>query len=321
MDNSKKNMPTPTGDADHLTIPIRPGPDQPHSQPSLPPPPSPSEDTSIVPQITTPTKEIQDSGFVSRSDDLDIFKLSALAALKMLCNTAETLMKLTADVPPTPALNALHTPISRVVSVGKENQPSHSRSSSADRRRSQPPPPRGWEDAGSVPEKAKTPIGSPEAKPTEPLHVVGATPGPLDLQHGAVVRKFYSKNPPPIPLDEYLLRLHRYCPMSTGVFLATGLYVYHLAVIQRSIAITSRNVHRLLLAALRVAGKANDDRNYPHKRFAIVGGVTEPELARLEIAFCFLTDFDLRVTEEMLREHARVARDSGRMRERLKGFR
>lgn len=314
-------MHTPTGNGDDCKLPLRVGPGQPDSHPSLPPPPTPSTDTSIVPQITSPGKEIQDAGFVPQSDDLDIFALSPLAALKMLISEAEALIKITGDVPATPPLSASQPLRPRVISAHRENQQPHSRSSSIDRRRSQPPPPQGWEDAGSVPERAKTPIGSPESKPTEPLHIVGADPEPLDIQLDAVARKFYSKKPPAIPLEEYLLRLHKWCPLSTGVYLATGLYIYRLAVIQRSVPLAFRNAHRLLLAALRVAGKAIDDRSYPHKRFARVGGVTERELARLEIAFCFVMDFELRVTREMLEKHARVARDQGRMYKSLVDFR
>ncbi|KAL8925214.1 MAG: hypothetical protein Q9172_002319 [Xanthocarpia lactea] len=310
-------MPTPTGDG---PLPIRPRPYHGGRELPLPPPPSPSADQSFVPQIASPTKEFQDPGFASIDDEIDIFKMSELAALKLLCGTVEALIKITGDIPPTPPVTAAQAPSPRVVSLATENQPPHSRSSSVDRRRSQPPPSKEWNTAEAVPERAKTPIGSPEAKPTEPLHVVGADPAPLHIQHGAIARKFYSKVPPPIPLEEYLLRLQKYCPMSTSVYLAAGLYIYQLAVIQRSIPVTARNVHRLLLGALRVAGKAVDDTNFRHKRFAHVGGVTEPELGRLEIAFCFLTNFDLRVTAEMLQTHVRVVRDTGHIQEKISSF-
>ena len=158
--------------------------------------------------------------------------------------------------------------------------------------------------------KAKTPIGSPEAAPTEPLHTVGSNMEPLDIQHGAISRKFYSKKPPPIPLEEYLLRLHRYCPMSTAVYLATSLYIHRLAILDRVIAVTVRNVHRLLLAGLRVAMKALEDLSYPHRRFAKVGGVNEAELGRLEVSFCFLMKFELKVDQEMLFAHALAMRDN-----------
>ncbi|KAI4133256.1 MAG: hypothetical protein LQ338_000314 [Usnochroma carphineum] len=311
-------MHTPTGDEHHRSLPLRPSHNYFDGLPSLPPPPSPSADQSIVPQITSPIKEVQDPGIVPHADDIDIdiFKLSPLAALNMLIDTVQALINTTGNVPPTPPLGK--PPRSRVVSSDKENQPTHSRSSSIDRRKPQPPPPPGWEDAEHVPEKAKTPIGSPESKPTEPLHA--EDPERLDIQHNALARKFNSKNPPPISLEEYLLRLHKYCPMSTGVYLATGLYIYRLAVIEHSVPVMTRNSHRLLLAALRVAGKANDDRSYPHKRFAIVGGVKESELAKLEVAFCYVMDFELRVTREMLEEHAGIARDQGRMHAGLSSF-
>ncbi|KAI4148749.1 MAG: hypothetical protein L6R39_002706 [Caloplaca ligustica] len=309
-------MHTPTGIGDHHTLPLRPGPDNHDGQPSLPPPPSPSADTSIVPQIPSPSKEVQDSGLVPQADEIDIFKLSPFAALNMLIATVKSLINLANDNPPTPPPGK--PPQSRVVSMHKENKPTHSRSSSIDRRKSQPPGPPGWEDAEHVPEKAKTPIGSPETKPMEPLHV--QDPEPMDIQHNALARKFNSKKPPPISLEEYLLRLHKYCPMSTGVYLGTGLYIYRLAVIEHSVAVTVRNCHRLLLAALRVAGKAIDDRSYPHKRFAVVGGVSESELAKLEIAFCYVTDFELRVTREILEKHARVAMDQSHLSARLSSF-
>lgn len=54
--------------------------------------------------------------------------------------------------------------------------------------------------------------------------------------------------------------------------------------------------------------KALEDLSYPHRRFSKVGGVSENELARLEISFCFLTNFDLRTTKEMLLSHALTLR-------------
>ena len=91
--------------------------------------------------------------------------------------------------------------------------------------------------------------------------------------------------------------------MSTGVYLATSLYMHRLAIVERTIVVTKRNAHRLLLAGLRVAMKALEDLCYPHARFARVGGVSEKELARLEISFCFLTGFELAVNNQMLSVH------------------
>ncbi len=88
--------------------------------------------------------------------------------------------------------------------------------------------------------------------------------------------------------------------MSTAVYLAASLYIHRLAVLERAIVVTKRNAHRLLLAGLRVAMKALEDLSYPRSKFAKVGGVSETELARLEISFCFLAGFELVVDEQTL---------------------
>jgi hypothetical protein len=120
------------------------------------------------------------------------------------------------------------------------------------------------------------------------------------IQHNVLVKRFYSKKAPPISLEDYLLRLHKYCPMSTAVYIAASIYITRMVFTEKALFVTPRNVHRLVLAALRVAMKALEDLSYPHARFARVGGVAERELTRLEITFCFLTDFDLRVDAHAL---------------------
>lgn len=150
----------------------------------------------------------------------------------------------------------------------------------------------------------KKPIASPEKARSEPYIIIGENAEPVNKQHSAITRKFYSKKPPPISLEDYLMRLHKFCPMTTGIYLAASIYINRLAVSERAIAVTRRNCHRLVLGALRVAMKALEDLSYPHRRFAKVGGVSEAELARLEISFCFLTNFELRTTSEMMQEHA-----------------
>ncbi|KAL9583604.1 MAG: hypothetical protein Q9212_002600 [Teloschistes hypoglaucus] len=280
---------------------------------SPPPPPSPSTDTKNLQQVTSPAREIQNLGLFVQHQDIDIFTVSPTTASKMLCSLADALILYAEKNPFTPSTGTSIPPKPSIVVSEKENQPSQSRSSNMDKRRSQPPPSRELADAESVPERAKTPIGSPETKPEMPSDIA-ATISPsssssTESQNSRVARKFNSRKPPPISIDEYVSRLYKYCAMSTGAFLATGLYLYRAAVVHESLALTTHNIHRLLLAGLRVAGKANDDINYPHRRWAIVGGVTESELAKLEIAFCYITDFELRVTAETLKDHVNLARN------------
>lgn len=257
---------------------------------------------------------------VPDADQLDIFTLAPVAALKMLCDTVETLVQTTGDIPPTPPISGQGSLDPHMVQATINNAAKHATESFRDGPPTDPQKEATQPDAvasnaspsehhSDVPSQAKTPIGSPEAHPTEPLQVVGANVEPMDVQQGAITRKFYSKKPPPISLEEYLFRLHKYCPMSTAVYLATSLYIHRLAVVEKILPVTAKNVHRLLLAGLRVAMKALEDLSYPHTRFAKVGGVTEPELGRLEVSFCFVTNFDMRVTAEMLLKHAKSVRD------------
>lgn len=159
----------------------------------------------------------------------------------------------------------------------------------------------------------RTALGSPEVKPTEPYILIGDNAEPLNVQHSAITRKFYSKHPPPISLEDYLMRIHKFCPMSTAVYLATSFYIHRLAIDERAIPVTRRNCHRLLLAGLRVAMKALEDLSYPHSRFSKVGGVSENELARLEISFCFLTNFEFKTSKETLLRHAMDLKDISSM--------
>lgn len=238
---------------------------------------------------------------------MDVFTIGPVTALKLLCGGIEALVKITGDVPPTPPPAFTTPPNMRGMQAEKENiARSNSYKNFAElhkRPRTPSSSSAGSEDIDGVNFK-KTPIGSPEIAPTQPYIIIGDNAEPLNIQHGAITRKFYSKHPPPISLEDYLMRIHKFCPMSTAVYLATSYYIHKLAVDERAIPVTRRNCHRLLLAGLRVAMKALEDLSYPHSRFSKVGGVSENELARLEISFCFLTNFEFKTSKETLLEHA-----------------
>jgi hypothetical protein len=256
-------------------------------RPPQPPAPDPSKDRGVIPSIKSPAPD--EDGL----EELDVWVLTPLAALKILCRGVDTLVRLTGDLPPTPPVRS--RPQSPERFEGSKAYPQFHQKENLTPQRSRS----GDHEIDGIP-FTKTPIGSPEAHMSEPIHDVGADAEPTYIQHAAIARKFYSKRPPPITTEEYLLRMHKYCPMSTAVYLATSLYINRMAVTERVIPVTPRNVHRLLLAGLRVAMKALEDLSWPHARFSKVGGVSEVELGRLEIAFCFLMNFELRVDAKML---------------------
>ncbi|OAQ69875.1 cyclin-dependent protein kinase complex component (Pcl8) [Pochonia chlamydosporia 170] len=297
-----------------------------------PPPPVPSSDPRLA---------IVDDKGTSAADDNDLFKLPAVEALRLLSASVELLVRMTGDIPPTPPPKTPTNPQMSGMQVEKDNiVRSHSQQNLARMRQqaeratqqqhacSTNASHEGKEgmnklqaysasmsaqliaqqhDKSGMPTSSE-PIDGVKLRhhpqpDVQPYIVVGADSQPVNLQHGAITRKFYSKKEPPIPINQYLLRLHKFCPMSTAVYLATSLYIHRLAVEERAIPVTKRNAHRLVLAGLRVAMKALEDLSYPHAEIAKVGGVSEVELARLEISFCFLAGFELVVGEELLTKH------------------
>ncbi|KAJ9136843.1 PHO85 cyclin-7 [Pleurostoma richardsiae] len=306
------------------------------SPPKVPPPaPNPSTDPVLVTQATPaepPSGEPVASPQLSAQPD-DIFALAPLAALKLLSAAVEALVRVTGDIPPTPPPESPQMPNMRGMEAEKESiVRSYSERSLARMREvaerqaataapvpplPAPAPTQGVAEHPPIDgvhlRPASTNLLGAEGPPApastpEPYVVIGANSQPLNLQHSAITRKFYSKKPPPIGIGDYLQRIHRFCPMSTAVYLATSLYIHRLAVEERAVAVTRRNAHRLLLAGLRVAMKALEDLSYPHGKMAKVGGVSEAELARLEISFCFLCGFELVVGAEGLERHWRTMR-------------
>ncbi|KIW23018.1 uncharacterized protein PV07_11252 [Cladophialophora immunda] len=276
------------------------------SLPQLPAPPEPENDKGIIPSIKSPSLEGLDD---LTPENVDIFKLEPVAALKLLCRSIDDLVQLTGDVPPTPLARSRGGSPARSLSRLRESMTPDTATQTPKKENTKLRPP------GSASQQehidgvlfVKTPIGSPEAhehEPTAAARIIGANAQPLYIQHGALARKFYSKRPPPISTEDYLMRMHKYCPMSTAVYLAASLYITRLAVLEKILPVTPRNVHRLLLATLRVAMKALEDLSWPHARFSKVGGVSEGELGRLEITFCYLIDFSLKVDAEMLQHEA-----------------
>ncbi|KAK6843878.1 hypothetical protein PG987_004738 [Apiospora arundinis] len=288
---------------------------------SPPPPPIPADDPRLLGQARTPPP-LHHAGPSISSQDL--FKLSPIAALKLLSGGIEALVRVTGDIPPNAAPRRARR--SPTCAASPKRKPTfllrlHQQAQAQEKLQQQKQAAAAAASSNSSPfYSSQAPIDGvklrhtptspppPPAKP-EPYIVIGANSQPLNLQHSAITRKFYSKAPPPISIEDYLLRMHRFCPMSTAVYLATSLYIFRLAVEERAIPVTRRNCHRLLLAGLRVAMKALEDLSYPHAKVARVGGVSEVELARLEISFCFLAGFELVVGEETLRRHWEALRD------------
>jgi hypothetical protein len=286
-------------------------------------PSSTTTTTTTTTMADASTAEMNNTDTDTAARRYDLNKLSAGDALRLLSESLEMLVALTGDVPPTPPPRMPTDPQMSGLQAEKEDL-ARSRRSSPTRSSTEGPRDsarrlQAYSAAMSAQLAAVQQLEKQQQQQHEAIDgvrlrhpaeaavaamvIVDAEPRPLNAQHGAITRKFYSKLEPPISITAYLARLHQFCPMSTAVYLATSLYIHRLAVEQHALPVTRRNAHRLVLAGLRVATKALEDLAYPHAKVARVGGVSEAELARLEISFCFLAGFELVVGHESLHRH------------------
>lgn len=260
--------------------------------------PKPSANAAIIPPIHVSSHSNVKTS--SPDENIDVATIEPLAALQLLSRGIQALADVTDN-------NAPRSPTSRPspsTSRGLNKLLAESHMHSHNQSRLATTPSFVSSDDIQNPSFQNVSTESPE---THYLEEADIEDGKLAIrrQREAIARKFFSKKPPAISIDDYLLRLHRYCPMSTAVYLAAGCYIHKLALEDLSVPVTNRTVHRLLLASLRVAMKALEDLSYRHQRFAGVGGVSEKELAKLEISLCFLLDFELSVTNELLRKKSK----------------
>lgn len=283
---------------------------------SIPAPPKPSADTGVKDFIPDPSA---DSGALpSTVEALDIGTLSPRAALSLFSGTVKSMIS--SDDSPQPMLHA-----GSPTSLGHAPFEGVSKTRAVSQDGSFELPVRTAHYDEEVPSHHKTPIGSPEASPQD----ASSAPQPpclsldglseYDLQCLAMASTFRSKTPPPISLTDYLQRIHKYCPMSTAVYLAAASYIQRVTGgLWESedprityVQITPHSVHRLVLAALRVAMKAFEDHNWKHSRFAGVGGVPNTGLTKLEVAMCYLLEFNLFIPESSLQNAAKWMLNNG----------
>jgi len=140
---------------------------------------------------------------------------------------------------------------------------------------------------------------SPPPQPLARANVVAAVAEALDQallcpQYEAItVFEADVKHPPQISIVDYLTRWSWYSGADNEVMILALIYV------QRSgVALNSLTVHRLLLAALVLATKCNNDYFYSNTFYAVVGGVAIEEVNRIETALLEAVDWRLTVPKD-----------------------
>ena len=110
----------------------------------------------------------------------------------------------------------------------------------------------------------------------------------------------------------FLERFSRYAHVSPQVYVVAYAYLDRLRASDAAVRVVSTNAQRLLTAAILVASKFVEDRNYRNSYFAAVGGLGAAELGALELDFLFLMRFRLNVSVSVFRSYCRhLEREAG----------
>ncbi|KAH3680336.1 hypothetical protein WICMUC_000403 [Wickerhamomyces mucosus] len=123
-----------------------------------------------------------------------------------------------------------------------------------------------------------------------------------DPQSTLLAKRFALKAPPKLTSTQYLDRINQYCEFSAAVYLSTIQYIYKLVVDWTLMKLTPLNVHRLIIAALRISCKVVEDINHRQTFIAKIGGVNVKDLQSLELSILFLLKFECQVGKESLKD-------------------
>ncbi|KAL6651170.1 hypothetical protein ACP70R_010095 [Stipagrostis hirtigluma subsp. patula] len=106
-------------------------------------------------------------------------------------------------------------------------------------------------------------------------------------------------------LHAFLERFSRYAHVSPEVYVVAYAYLDRLRRGDAGVRVVRTNAQRLLTAAILVASKFVEDRNYKNSHFAAVGGLSAAELSALELDFLFLMQFRLNVCVSVFQSYCR----------------
>ncbi|EEF49826.1 cyclin-P3-1 [Ricinus communis] len=126
-----------------------------------------------------------------------------------------------------------------------------------------------------------------------------------------VVTVFHGSRSPSLSIRQYIERVFKYTKCSTSCFVVAYIYVERF-LRRMDACLTSLNVHRLLITSIMLAAKFLDDECYNNAYYAKVGGVSTPEMNRMETKLLFNLDFRLQVTVEAFRSYClKLERECG----------
>lgn len=119
------------------------------------------------------------------------------------------------------------------------------------------------------------------------------------LSENVVPTLFDGLQIPPIPLEDYLLRILSFSQCSTENLVTCLAYIDRLINTGGVEKITPYNIHRLVSTALFASAKFyNDGFSLTNSEWMVITGMAKDEVSRLEFHFLECLQYRLHITEE-----------------------
>ena len=112
------------------------------------------------------------------------------------------------------------------------------------------------------------------------------------------IKYFMLKKIPSISIKDFLFRLTKYSKICESTLVIILIYIDRMCH-KYNFKITYYNIYKLMLAAMVVAIKYNEDEFYTLDFYGKLGGISKFEMNILEYEFACMINFKLYITEEL----------------------
>ena len=113
---------------------------------------------------------------------------------------------------------------------------------------------------------------------------------------------FMTQNIPSMSIKDYLLRLSQFTKMSESTIIIILIYIDRISNLN-NFRLTYKNIYKLILSAMIVAIKYNEDLFYSSAIYAKLDGLSVPELNYLEFHFLILIKFSLFIENDLFEKY------------------
>jgi hypothetical protein len=116
------------------------------------------------------------------------------------------------------------------------------------------------------------------------------------------IMPFMTQNIPSMSIKDYLLRLSQFTKMSESTIIIILIYIDRISNLN-NFRLTYKNIYKLILSAMIVAIKYNEDLFYSSTIYAKLGGLSVQELNYLEFHFLILIKFSLFIESDLFEKY------------------